>query len=51
MKARQRRILKSVSDLDLLIAATGRAHELIVATLNTKDFSRIEGLAREDWSC
>lgn len=51
MKARQRRISEFVSDLDLLIAATGRAHDLIVATLNTKDFSRIEGLAWEDWSC
>lgn len=51
MKARQRRIGESVSDLDLLIAATARAHNLTVATLNMKDFSRIEGLAWEDWSC
>lgn len=49
MKARQQRIGEPVSDLDLLIAATGRAHGLIVATLNTRDFSRIEGLAWENW--
>jgi len=50
MKARQQRLGEPVSDLDLLIAATAKAHDLTVATLNTKDFSRIEGLAWENWS-
>jgi predicted nucleic acid-binding protein len=37
-------------ELDLLIAATALAHELILATLNPKDFEYIEGLIVEDWS-
>lgn len=49
MKARQQRLGEAVSDLDLLIAATAKRHDLKVATLNTKDFSRIEGLAWENW--
>lgn len=35
---------------DLFIAATARAHGLILATLNAKHFAGIEGLAVEDWS-
>lgn len=50
MKARQQRLGEPISDLDLLIAATARAHSLTVATLNVNDFSRIEGLAWENWS-
>lgn len=50
IKARQRRIGEAVSDLDMIIAATAIRHELIVATLNTRDFARIEGLRWEDWS-
>jgi len=50
MKARQTQIGQPVSDLDLLIAATAQASGLIVATLNTRDFSRIEGVSWEDWS-
>ena len=50
MKARQRRLGEPISDLDLLIAATARANALTVATLNSRDFSRIEGLVWEDWS-
>ena len=50
MKARQRLLGEPVSDLDLLIAATARGDGLIVATLNSRDFSRIEGLAWENWS-
>ena len=49
MKARQQLIGNEVADLDLLIAACARSHGLIVATLNHRDFSRIEGLAWEDW--
>lgn len=50
IKARQRRVGEAVSDLDMIIAATAIRHELIVATLNTRDFARIEGLHWEDWS-
>ncbi len=38
------------SDFDFLIAATAKAHGLILATLNPRHFNRIEGLAVEDWS-
>lgn len=51
MKARQRCLGETISDLDLLIAATAKANGLSVATLNTSDFSRIEGLAWENWIC
>ena len=38
------------SDFDFLIAATAKAHGLILAPLNPRHFNRIEGLAVEDWS-
>jgi len=50
MKARQILTGRIVGDLDLLIAATARRHDCIVATLNPSDFSKIEGLRWEDWS-
>ena len=34
---------------DLLIAATARAHDLILVTHNTREFSRVVGLNLEDW--
>lgn len=40
----------TVQDMDLLIAATARTHNLAVATLNASDFSCIPGLVVEDWS-
>ncbi len=49
MKARQRMIGQLVGDLDLLIAASAVEHGLSVATLNRAVFSRIEGIAWEDW--
>jgi len=36
--------------VDLLIAATARSGGLVLATLNTRHFQGIEGLAVEDWS-
>jgi len=39
-----------VADMDLLIAATAKANNLIVATLNTNDFHAIQGITVEDWS-
>jgi tRNA(fMet)-specific endonuclease VapC len=35
---------------DLMIAATVLAHDGIMVTHNTKEFSRIDGLALEDWT-
>lgn len=34
---------------DLLIAATARAHDAVLVTSNTDEFSRVAGLAIEDW--
>lgn len=34
---------------DMLIAATARAHDAILVTHNTREFSRISGLELEDW--
>lgn len=39
-----------VGNMDLLIAATAKVHNLIVATLNAKDFAKIPDLRFEDWS-
>lgn len=49
-KARQQQLGRIVPDLDLLIAACAAYYGLVVATLNSKDFGKIEGLAWEDWS-
>jgi predicted nucleic acid-binding protein len=38
------------SDFAFLIAATAKAHGLVLATLNKRHFDGIEGLAFEDWS-
>jgi tRNA(fMet)-specific endonuclease VapC len=38
-----------VSITDVFIAATGLRHRWTVVTNNTRDFSRIEGLALDDW--
>jgi tRNA(fMet)-specific endonuclease VapC len=34
---------------DLMIAATAVAHELVLVTHNTSEFSRVSGLRVEDW--
>lgn len=49
-KARQQKLGLPVQDLDLLIACCAICHGFTVATLNTGDFSRVEGCAWEDWS-
>lgn len=49
-KARQQILGLPVSDLDLLIASCAICHQLTVATLNAKEFAKIEGCAWEDWS-
>jgi len=50
IKAAGRKKGFSASDFDFLIAATAKAHGLILATLNVRHFNGIEGLAVEDWS-
>jgi tRNA(fMet)-specific endonuclease VapC len=39
-----------IGEMDILIAATAKAHNLIVATLNIRDFEKVNGLTVEDWS-
>jgi tRNA(fMet)-specific endonuclease VapC len=39
-----------VADMDLLIAATAKANNLTIATLNCKDFEIVDGITVEDWS-
>ena len=39
----------TASPLDLLIAATARAHQFVLVTHNTADFENISGLMLEDW--
>ena len=34
---------------DLLIAATARAHDVVLVTRNTREFGRVPGLRIEDW--
>lgn len=50
MRAAQAKIGQPVTPLDLLIAATAKVHDLTVATLNARDFSRIQGIRWEDWN-
>ncbi len=50
LKAACRKKGFSASDSDFLIAATAKAHGLILATINIRHFKGIEGLAVEDWS-
>jgi tRNA(fMet)-specific endonuclease VapC len=38
-----------ISDADILIAATAREHDLVLATNNTSHFDRIPGLLIDNW--
>ncbi len=40
---------KPIGPNDLLIAATARAHDSVLITHNTSEFSRITGLRLDDW--
>ena len=40
----------TLEDMDLLIASTALAHNLILVTNNEKHFSRINGLEIENWT-
>jgi predicted nucleic acid-binding protein len=50
LKELQQRKGQPRADLDLLIAATARAHQLVVATLNVQHFEGLDGVTVEDWS-
>jgi len=50
IKANCRKKGFAASDFDFLIAATAKAHGLILATLNVRHFRGIDGLGVEDWS-
>ena len=50
LKAKQTQSGKTVDDFDLAIAAVAIAHDLTVATLNSRHFKLIDGLHWEDWS-
>jgi len=40
---------KIIGPNDLMIAATAKAHDAVLITNNTKEFSRVSGLRLEDW--
>jgi tRNA(fMet)-specific endonuclease VapC len=39
-----------IADIDILIAGIAQANGLVLITHNLNDFSRVTGLAVEDWS-
>ncbi len=49
-KSRLRKEGKLLDDFDLLIGATAISNKLILATRNTSDFDRLEGIKIEDWT-
>lgn len=49
IKSAQRRLGKPLADFDLAIAATAIAHGCVLVT-NDAAFSRVQGLAVEDWT-
>jgi tRNA(fMet)-specific endonuclease VapC len=40
----------AVDDIDLLIAGTAVAHNMVVATHNVRHFSQLPGVIVDDWS-
>ena len=49
IRAELRRKGTPVGQMDMLIAAHGKAEGLTVVTNNTREFGRVEGLCLEDW--
>lgn len=41
---------RALADFDLLIAATARAHDLTLATLNVRHFQGLPDVTMEDWN-
>ena len=50
LSAELKRTGKPKPVMDLLIAAIAKQHDLIIATLNVRDFAGIPGIRIEDWS-
>jgi len=50
LKANLERTGQIIGNDDLLIAATALAHNGIIVTNNTREFSRVKGLKVEDWT-
>jgi tRNA(fMet)-specific endonuclease VapC len=41
---------QTIGPNDLIIAATTRAHGMVLVSYNTREFQRVEGLQVEDWT-
>jgi len=50
LRAHTEKIGTPRSEFDLLIAATARHHDLVIATCNVRHFVGLPGLRVEDWS-
>lgn len=48
-KARLKSIGKIIGDLDLFIGSTAIVNNMILATRNTREFERLEGIVIENW--
>ena len=49
IRAELERSGRPIGPYDLMIAATARAHDLVLVTHNVREFSRVIGLQTEDW--
>lgn len=49
LRAKLKRSGTPIGPMDMMIAATALAHNLIVVTQNTDEFSKVEGLQFTDW--
>ena len=49
-KSRLRKAGAPIDDFDLLIGVTSVTHNLTMVTKNTDHFTRIKGIALEDWT-
>ena len=49
-KSRLRKEGTSIDDFDLLIGVTSVTHNLTMVTKNTDHFTRVKGIALEDWT-
>jgi tRNA(fMet)-specific endonuclease VapC len=49
IRAELKRIGMQIGELDMMVAAHAKSQNLILATNNTSEFSRVSGLTIEDW--